>query len=354
MTTKTLAGYACIAFAAVLCALQGTRLESFLRSLFFTATLLLAIPFSALSQEESHPAALAEARALTTTDAAEITRRWGPWVHMAGRYWAFNEGSALMWFSVDWVVPGAAIELLSNWCRGGTCKTTRYLLVHSPNLSENGGLWNLRKFPAFEVWSKDFHPPRTRGIVWDADSSQHENTSYQVIAGKGVKRDAAVYQPVDRAALEKLAGEQVPLLRSHRTALAQGSAGVASSVTTSIATDVPEVKSAEVTPVGLKSYAEALFVCTRPDPAGRFRCDAPDRLNIAGVPGARPEELLAASAVSCPSRRRLASLTHVVWGCGFGATGAPSAMDVGQGVDVRGRGTYQCLEGEAACKRTKL
>jgi hypothetical protein len=103
-------------------------------------------------------------------------------------------------------------------------------------------------------------------------------------------------------------------------------------------------------PVGVKPFAEAVFVCTRPDAAGKFRCDAPDRT---GLRGESPQALLAEVPQSCPSQRRLPSRTHLVWGCGFGATNAPATMDRGTGIEMRGRGSYQCLEREAACKRTQ-
>ena len=103
-------------------------------------------------------------------------------------------------------------------------------------------------------------------------------------------------------------------------------------------------------PVGVKPFAEAVFVCTRPDAAGKFHCDAPDRTRLRGE---SPQALLAGAAQSCPSQRRLPSRTHLVWGCGFGATNAPATMDRGAGVEMRGRGSYQCLEREAACKRTQ-
>jgi hypothetical protein len=112
-------------------------------------------------------------------------------------------------------------------------------------------------------------------------------------------------------------------------------------------------------PLGLKAIPEAVLVCTRPDAAGNFRCDSPQRAALAGGPASKgkaesPQALLASVAQSCPSQRRLASPTHLVWGCGFAATNVAGAMDRGAGVEMRGRGTYQCLEREAACKRTEL
>ena len=110
--------------------------------------------------------------------------------------------------------------------------------------------------------------------------------------------------------------------------------------------------------VGLKTFPEAVTVCTRPDAAGKFECDTPQRTGVAGGPGAKgrpesPQALLANSASTCPSQRRLASRTHLVWGCGFGATNAPGAIDRGAGVEMRGRGAYHCTEREAGCKRTE-
>jgi hypothetical protein len=107
-------------------------------------------------------------------------------------------------------------------------------------------------------------------------------------------------------------------------------------------------------PVGLKPFGEALFVCTRPDEAGNFACDSPHRAGLKGATGQSPAALLESLAEACPSQRRLPSRTHLVWGCGFAATNAPGAADRGGEIEVRGRGTYQCLEREAACKRTEL
>jgi hypothetical protein len=109
--------------------------------------------------------------------------------------------------------------------------------------------------------------------------------------------------------------------------------------------------------VGLKEVGEAVVVCTRPDASGKFECDTPQRSGVAGGPGGKarpdtPQALLAGLADICPSQRRLPSRTHLVWACGFGATSAPGAIDRGAGVEMRGRGSYQCVEREARCKRT--
>ena len=103
---------------------------------------------------------------------------------------------------------------------------------------------------------------------------------------------------------------------------------------------------------------EAIMACTKPDSAGRFECDSPVDTNLRGGPGTlsqweTPEKMLASMSAACPAPRRLASTTHLVWGCGFGATNNSNSMDRSAGVDVKGRGTYYCYEKQTSCRRTE-
>lgn len=103
------------------------------------------------------------------------------------------------------------------------------------------------------------------------------------------------------------------------------------------------------------AYPEAILVCTKPDGAGRFRCLTPVDV-ISGHPRDKqwssPDAVAAWAQASCPGGRRLPSSTHLVWGCGFGATGNSNSMDRSAGVDVQGRQTYYCTPRETSCRRT--
>lgn len=102
-------------------------------------------------------------------------------------------------------------------------------------------------------------------------------------------------------------------------------------------------------------FPETIIACTKPDTAGRFRCLTPVDV-VSGGPGDKdwrtPEALVAWASASCPGARRLASATHVVWGCGFGATNNANSLDRSAGVDVQGRNTYYCAPKETSCRRT--
>lgn len=105
----------------------------------------------------------------------------------------------------------------------------------------------------------------------------------------------------------------------------------------------------------LNAYPEAIIACTRPDAAGRFRCGTPVGV-ISGGPNSTdwstPEHVAAWATASCPDARRLNSTTHVVWGCGFGATNNSNSIDRSDGVDVQGRNTYFCYPKQTSCRRT--
>jgi hypothetical protein len=103
---------------------------------------------------------------------------------------------------------------------------------------------------------------------------------------------------------------------------------------------------------------EAVVVCTKPDADGRFECDTPVDVNRRGGPKneleawTTPESAIIAMNASCPQPTRLASTTHFVWGCGFGATGNSNSMDRSAGVDVKGRQTFYCYRKEVGCRKT--
>ena len=103
---------------------------------------------------------------------------------------------------------------------------------------------------------------------------------------------------------------------------------------------------------------EAIFVCTLPDGRGNFVCSTPVSNRISGGPNSlaewrTPEVMLHSMSAACPSPHRLASTTHLVWGCGFGATNNSNSMDRSAGVDVEGRYTYYCSEKQTSCRRTQ-
>lgn len=100
---------------------------------------------------------------------------------------------------------------------------------------------------------------------------------------------------------------------------------------------------------------EAIIVCTHPDDQGRFKCETPVDV-IRGGPNQgetwRTPEVLVSNQPSCVNARRLHSTTHLVWGCGYGATNGHNTMDRSAGVDVKGRNTYYCTAREWPCRRT--
>lgn len=107
----------------------------------------------------------------------------------------------------------------------------------------------------------------------------------------------------------------------------------------------------------LAATPEAIFVCTKPDEKGRFECDTPVDANVRGGPNTleqwrTPDVMVASMGAACPGARRLASTTHLVWGCGFGATNNSNSMDRSAGVDVKGRNTYYCSDKQTSCRRT--
>ncbi|GAB3550488.1 hypothetical protein GCM10027343_33560 [Noviherbaspirillum agri] len=106
----------------------------------------------------------------------------------------------------------------------------------------------------------------------------------------------------------------------------------------------------------LRATPEAITVCTNPGGAnGSFECRSPvtvKRGHKNDISGHRTPDEMVMNMDGCPSPRRLASTTHLVWGCGFGATNNSNSMDRSAGVDVKGRNTYYCHEKETSCRRT--
>ncbi|MBQ5947008.1 PDZ domain-containing protein [Massilia sp. ST3] len=110
-------------------------------------------------------------------------------------------------------------------------------------------------------------------------------------------------------------------------------------------------------PVRRQAYLEAVLVCTKPSgEAQAFECLTPVssmRGHKGDISGHRSPEEFAARSASCTEPRRLASSTHLVWGCGFAATGGVNALDRGVGVVIQGRQTYYCTEKQLSCRRTQ-
>jgi len=104
-----------------------------------------------------------------------------------------------------------------------------------------------------------------------------------------------------------------------------------------------------------RMFYEAVTVCTKPSgPKSSFECRSPlnvQRGHAGDISGHRTPEQLA-SGEACPGMRRLVSSTHLVWGCGFAATGANNAQDRSGGIDIQGRKKYYCTEREYSCRRT--
>lgn len=104
----------------------------------------------------------------------------------------------------------------------------------------------------------------------------------------------------------------------------------------------------------LGAFPEAIVACTRPDSKGAFRCATPVT-HLNGGPGDKDwqtPEAAVATMDSCPNARKLPSTTHLVWGCGYGATNNTNTLDRSAGVDVQGRSTFYCSAQQTSCRRT--
>ncbi len=108
--------------------------------------------------------------------------------------------------------------------------------------------------------------------------------------------------------------------------------------------------------VALIPTLEAIVVCTKPTGVqGTFECRSPVTVwhgHLNDMSGHRTPEEMVARLDGCSASRRLPSATHLVWGCGFGATRGEDSLDRSAGVDVQGRRTYYCYERESICRRT--
>jgi hypothetical protein len=106
----------------------------------------------------------------------------------------------------------------------------------------------------------------------------------------------------------------------------------------------------------LLATPEAVIVCTIPaGPDAAFKCENPINSSSGSaksISGYRtPAEMVRKSDSSCPDQRALQSATHLVWGCGFAATGFMNAKDRGAGIDIQGRRTYYCTPMQSSCRR---
>lgn len=105
----------------------------------------------------------------------------------------------------------------------------------------------------------------------------------------------------------------------------------------------------------LLTFPEAIVACTRPQgPSGNFRCETPIN-SLTGhnkdlTERRTPELMVESISSTCPNPFRLQSSTHLVWGCGFAATGANNALDKSGGVDVHGRRTFYCYPKQTSCR----
>jgi hypothetical protein len=110
----------------------------------------------------------------------------------------------------------------------------------------------------------------------------------------------------------------------------------------------------------LTAYPEAVVVCTIPESnTGAFTCDGPMRRHQGSLKSTlgwerSPDALMQSSVGAlCGAKGKLSSPTHLVWACGFGATGGTTAKDTGMGISIEGRKTYYCTEREDYCHRTE-
>lgn len=120
----------------------------------------------------------------------------------------------------------------------------------------------------------------------------------------------------------------------------------------------PVVRTSAVKPASnLRPFPEAITVCTKPSGANSaFTCRTPLTTlygSLKDVTGSKTPEEVVSRSDSCSDARRLPSTTHLVWGCGFGATGNGDSLDRSAGVDVKGRQTYYCTPKQSPCRNTQ-
>jgi hypothetical protein len=193
--------------------------------------------------------------------------------------------------------------------------------------------------------------------------SQSQQREQQMLssAQQGVREGERQYQLKTAAAQPNTNTNSSTARTPMNEPLPAASAGTSTTTTrtessSTAATVNPAKESPKREQVMLLQTPEAIVVCTHPNEKGRFECDTPVDVNLRGGPN--PGDLWPTPAdfirnrESCSNARRLESTTHIVWGCGYGATNGGNTMDRSAGVDVRGRNTYFCAEREWPCRRT--
>jgi hypothetical protein len=305
--------------------------------------------------------AVQAAVAATGLTPADLRKRWGVLLDALDQRYMHVKGKDVQWRAYEWLEPGQAVRVWSvdcNWSCGQVQQTT---VRHLPE-----GVLEMRysirpDYVSYGVAQLD-------GKIGQKFSKAGKTFGRWAMARNGdMQIHGTRFKRVDAETLAKATGGKsagIELGAANGTVVAAaapatavspasgGKAAPAALVGTLPAARPPAGR--QPAPPGAQAFPEALFVCSRPDASGQFTCDSPEREGIAGESGSTPLALVAEAGEVCPSRRRLFSRTHLVWGCGVGATGAPGFEDRGQGVDVRGRGTYQCLPQEPGCRRADL
>lgn len=209
-------------------------------------------------------------------------------------------------------------------------------------------------------------------LTSELEAKQRRDEAFQRSVERAARRGDAEYQrrvAAERAqaqqdqALRKATTEQARAAEAQRLAeerarVASEASRLASASQNTVASTSDQSRSSpsQSRQAALIATPEAIVVCTHPDSDGGFTCDSPVDVNLPGGPkqGATwstPEKLVA-GLDSCSRARRLHSATHLVWGCGYGATNGKNTMDRSAGVDVKGRNTYYCVAREWPCTRT--
>lgn len=192
-----------------------------------------------------------------------------------------------------------------------------------------------------------------------ADTAQAEQATRDRLAGKAPATSAGTARPQPAAATAP-----APSAKNVRTTTASAKPSTAPAAAAPAPTPVALQRKEEPRPPvdnrpKLHAVPEAIMVCSKPSgPNGAFECRSPVTFDRGSLKEGRsthqtPEKLVAYSTAGCPGARRLPSTTHLVWGCGFGATNNSNSMDRSAGVDVQGRRTYYCSDRQTSCRRTE-
>lgn len=189
----------------------------------------------------------------------------------------------------------------------------------------------------------DALPPVQQPVVARADTSRQP--------ASGAKKPS---RPSSAANVQQASVAAAPAKPATRLAGATGPA--ASAVSPASSATTPARARAD-DGVRRQAYLEAVLVCTKPSgPKQAFDCLSPvTKLHghLEDISGSRTPDEVARGSASCTEKRPLASSTHLVWGCGFAATGGVNALDRSAGVDIKGRRTYYCTERQLGCRRTE-